>query len=140
MSENEMGNRGSKSILKTNIVKEQRVDGSWCFKNNNVKHLRYTLMDGESRYQVKIPSKQLNIKNLSTAATLPSKVSSNVNPWFWTGLIDAEGSFSIIITKKNKTFIRLGYWAQISNLSSYTRYPFILSITRVSRRSGNCTC
>ena len=28
MSENEMGNRGSKSILKTNIVKEQRVDGS----------------------------------------------------------------------------------------------------------------
>jgi hypothetical protein len=38
MSENEMGNRGSKSdllnkIIKVNkSVKEQRVDGSWCIK------------------------------------------------------------------------------------------------------------
>jgi hypothetical protein len=38
------------------IVKEQRVDGSWLLKNN----LRYTLMDCESSYQVKIPSKQNN--------------------------------------------------------------------------------
>jgi hypothetical protein len=30
MSENEMGNRGSKSELINYSVKEQRVDGSWC--------------------------------------------------------------------------------------------------------------
>ena len=29
MSENEMGYRGSKSVLLTSTVKEQRVDGSW---------------------------------------------------------------------------------------------------------------
>ena len=30
MSENEMGNRGSKSVIcKSITVKEQRVDGSW---------------------------------------------------------------------------------------------------------------
>ena len=33
MSENEMGNRGSKSDYFNNSVKEQRVDGSWCFKS-----------------------------------------------------------------------------------------------------------
>jgi hypothetical protein len=33
ISENEMGNRGSKSV--TNVtVKEQRVDGSWCISAN----------------------------------------------------------------------------------------------------------
>lgn len=30
MNENEMGNRGSKSVLNNNTVKEQRADGSWC--------------------------------------------------------------------------------------------------------------
>jgi hypothetical protein len=30
MNENEMGNRGSKSVLVASTVKEQRVDGS-CF-------------------------------------------------------------------------------------------------------------
>ena len=29
MTENEMGYRGSKSVLLTSTVKEQRVDGSW---------------------------------------------------------------------------------------------------------------
>lgn len=49
-------------------------------------------MGFERNYQLKIPSKQLN--NYSTFNN-----SSHVNPWFWTGLIDAEGSFSIIIDK-----------------------------------------
>ena len=31
MRETEMGNRGSKSVLTNNTVKEQRVDGSWDF-------------------------------------------------------------------------------------------------------------
>ena len=30
MNENEMGNRGSKSVFLSNTVKEQRVDGSCC--------------------------------------------------------------------------------------------------------------
>ena len=59
-------------------------------------HLRCTLMGGESRYQVKIPSNQLNIKKFSTF-----NYPSNVNPWFWTGLIDGEGSFTIVIDKNN---------------------------------------
>lgn len=49
-------------------------------------------MGFERNYQVKIPSKQLN--KYSTFNN-----SSYVNPWFWTGLIDAEGSFSIIIDR-----------------------------------------
>ena len=89
MNENEMGYRGSKSeILKQNpqpyirkSVKEQRVDGGYCIKPMQ---LRCTLMGFERNYQVKIPSKQLNIKNYST-----SNNSSNINPWFLTGLIDA---------------------------------------------------
>jgi len=89
MNENEMGNRGSKSDLNTSnkskSVKEQRVDGSCCF-SCKLKLLRCTLVGGESRYRIRIPSKQLNVKNLSTF-NYPSKV----NPWFWSGLIDAEG-------------------------------------------------
>ena len=65
MSENEMDNRGSKSDLRSkfNSVKEQRVDGSLCFYS---KHIRYTLMGFERNYQVKIPSKQLIVKRLSS--------------------------------------------------------------------------
>jgi hypothetical protein len=56
MIENEMGYRGSKSVLVSCTVKEQRVDGSCCGLNPQ---LRCTLMGGESSYQIKIPSKQL---------------------------------------------------------------------------------
>ena len=86
MNESKMGDRGSKSEIlspqpKGISVKEQRVDGSYfgCYPK-----LRCTLMGFERNYQVKIPSKQLNIKNYST-----SNNSSNINPWFLTGLIDA---------------------------------------------------
>ena len=94
ISENEMGYRGSKSDFNSKVksVKEQRVDGSWCI--NRFLHLRYTLMGFERNYQVKILSKQLKVKNFSTLTT-----SSPSNPLFWTGLIDAEGSFSIIIDR-----------------------------------------
>jgi hypothetical protein len=102
MSENKMGYRGSKSKLESNFVKEQRVDGSRWKKLN---HLRCTLMGFERNYQTKILSKQLNIKNLSTFNHSP-----HINPWFWTGLIDAEGSFSIIIDR-NKTR-KLGWRVQ----------------------------
>ena len=61
MSENEMGYRGSKSYFYLKYVKEQRVDGSWLLSKLAVinRSLRCTLMGGESRYPVKIPSNQL---------------------------------------------------------------------------------
>ena len=49
-------------------------------------------MGFERNYQVKIPSKQLNIKNFSSFPC-------STRPWFWTGLVDAEGSFTILINK-----------------------------------------
>jgi hypothetical protein len=65
IDEKKMGYRGSKSLFFKNSVKEQRVDGSWCF-NNKLLHLRYTLTGFERNYQVKIPSKQLNIRPFYT--------------------------------------------------------------------------
>ena len=51
-----MGNRGSKSaILNDIVVKEQRVDGSWC--GNILPHLRCTLAGFERNYIGKILSK-----------------------------------------------------------------------------------
>ena len=92
MSENEMENRGSKSgfILNLNSVKEQQVYGSWYIKKR-LMYLRYTLVNFGRNYHLKIPSKQLIVKKLSTLKSSP------INPWFLTGLIDAEGSFHIHI-------------------------------------------
>jgi hypothetical protein len=56
--ENEMGNRGSKSVFILKSVKEQRVDGNRWIRPI---HLRCTLMGCENSYQIKILSKQLNI-------------------------------------------------------------------------------
>jgi len=80
MNESEMGNRGSKSVLvpNTNIVKEQRVDGS-CFGISP--KLRCTLMGFERNYPVKIPSKQLNKLFYSTLNNKPK-----LNPWLVTGI------------------------------------------------------
>ena len=112
MSENEMGYRGSKSEFTkqdtqskiVNFVKEQRVDGS-CFGRRP--KLRYTLMGGESRYQIKIPSNQINIKNYycSNSYSNPTLATPSLNPYFVTGFSDAEASFIILILKepKNKT-------------------------------------
>ena len=59
MIENEMGYRGSKSVLAA--VKEQRVDGSWLLAFS-IRSLRYTLMGFQRNYQIKVLSKQLNKK------------------------------------------------------------------------------
>ncbi len=55
ISENAMGNRGSKSVL--NTVKEQRVYGNWY--GINLPYLRCTLMGFERSYQNKILTTQL---------------------------------------------------------------------------------
>jgi hypothetical protein len=121
MSENEMGYRGSKSV--NYAVKEQRVDGNWCFNDNKLLHLRCTLMAFKRKYPIKILSKQLNISSFSTlclsrgpgrpravenkqtrALSAPHPYGDNllnntcaINPWWITGFADAEGSFQIII-------------------------------------------
>ena len=106
MRENKMDNRGSKSaIVNYIVVKEQRVDGSWCGKI--LPHLRCILQGSERNREIKLgfnmqqswnsyiktPSKQFDLKNFSTYR------STSVNPLVWSGLIDGEGSFSIIISK-----------------------------------------
>ena len=101
--ENKMDNRGSKSDLKINSVKEQRVDGSWLVKKFAISNrsLRCTLVNFERNLKVKIPSKQYNFKNFSTYN------STYINPWVWSGLIDSKGSFTIVIYR-NKTH-KLGW-------------------------------
>lgn len=118
MSENEMDNRGSKSIILNNIVvKEQRADGNWSTglspvdlrctlrrsERNEVKKLSFNIQQSWNS-SVKIPSKQFDLKTFSTYGCF-------VNSGVWSGLIDAEGSFSIIITK-NETR-KLGWRAEI---------------------------
>jgi len=107
MSENKMDNRGSKSAILNNIVvKEQRVDGSWfikaclmdlrCtlqgFERNRGINLGFNMQQGWNSY-TKIPSKQFGLRKFSTYS------STIINPGVWSGLIDGEGSFSIIIDK-----------------------------------------
>lgn len=54
-------------------------------------------MGFERNYQLKNPSNQFKFSSFSTFNS-PSKSLC----WFWTGFIDAEGSFSIVISKNNK--------------------------------------
>jgi len=97
IDEKKMGNRGSKSVLVSSIVNEQRVDGSWgLIKSHsttisNNKSLRCTLTGFERNYPLKIPSKQLNRLFFST-------ISKNIlNPYFVTGFSDAESNFCTTI-------------------------------------------
>jgi hypothetical protein len=85
----------TESLNKLEAVKEQRVDGSDVTDLNPVA-LRCTLMDFERNYQVKTLSKQLMSKNFSAFAC------SKLNPLFISGLIDAEGSFTLVISKNQK--------------------------------------
>ncbi len=118
MSENEMDNRGSKSIiLKAMVVKEQRVDGNWStglrpvdlrcilggFERNRGIKLGFNIQQSWNSY-VKIPSKQFNLKTFSTC-------SSAVKPGVWSGLVDGEGSFSIIVVRDETR--KLGWCAEI---------------------------
>lgn len=93
--ENIMGYRGSKSDISS--VKEQRVYGSW-----HNKCLRYTLMDFERNYQIKIPSNQINkLRYYSTYTNIQN--SNNLDPNFLTGFADAESSFIVLVLKEPKS-------------------------------------
>jgi hypothetical protein len=72
MKETEIGNRGSKSDIIS--VKEQRVDGSFCFPMQ----IKCTLVGCENSYLIKIPSKQL--KQKFSTSTSNYKNNSNLNP------------------------------------------------------------
>jgi len=108
MNESEMEYRGSKlvsdlkiptsQIKKSETVKEQRVDGSWCNNLNydmvspiikKIIHLRCTLMNFEISYQIKVLSNQ---KRFYTDYD-----SNKLNPWFITGFADAESTFNILV-------------------------------------------
>jgi LAGLIDADG endonuclease len=117
MIEIEMGYRGSKSEVSFQLprpklneisVKAQRVNGNYFL----FRRLRYTLMEGESSYQLKILSNRLNIKQFSTSTLTSSPYLQDLmtckhkniqlNPWFVSGLIDAEGTFTISIRKDSE--------------------------------------
>ena len=135
MRENKMDNRGSKSaILNDIVVKEQRVDGSWFIKSQ-LMNLRCTLQDFEKNRDIKLgfnmqqawnsciknPSKQFGLRKISTYS------STIVNPGVWSGLIDGEGSFSIIIDR-NKTR-KLGWRVQLKfQIGLHTKDLNLLSL------------
>ena len=114
MSENEIGNRGSKSIADlykpgshiSAIVKEQRVDGSWHALAPAC--LRCTLTGFERNSQVKILSNQINkpwlLQGRSyTSAAQPCLTQNlTMNPWFVTGFADAESCFTLSVVRNNK--------------------------------------
>ncbi len=121
-----MDYRGSKSAICESItVKEQRVDGSQHISLTKFKImcLRCTLMGFERNYQAKNLSKQiLQIRQLSSSrslaifshtltlqspdANLP-KLFSSLKPWFVTGFVDAEGSFTVSVLKSSS--VRTGW-------------------------------
>jgi hypothetical protein len=123
MSENEMGYRGSKSEYqlpqpKDISVKEQRVDGSWLelvasLHDEYIKlsNLRYTLMYCESSYQVRVPSKQIYRRpfmiGFHTISTVSSSLLTNtpviIHPLYFTGFVDGEGCFLIVIRQNNNS-------------------------------------
>lgn len=108
MIEREMEYRGSKSILykptshKYNVVKEQRVDGSWFLHEKTAvpiwRNLRCTLKGLERGYQVKILTKQFINKSYSTLI-------QKIDPWFITGFSDAEASFIVSIYKNTSNIL-----------------------------------
>lgn len=120
--------RGSKSTVYLsqlyNVVKEQRVEGSEHISWTKVICLRCTLMGFERNYQAKNLSKQkLQIRQYSRSlaillrrsppclqssiTNIPRNFSSipTINPWFITGFVDAEGSFTVSVLKSSNLHI-----------------------------------
>jgi len=110
MLEKGMGYRGFKSnINKPIFVKKQRVDGSYIGWINHPL-LRYTLRGFERITWPGIPSNQIISKQLYSTAKVSKNLqhqlsinnedSFNLNPWFVTGFVDGDASFTVSIAKK----------------------------------------
>ncbi len=129
-----MGNRGSKSDFRISqpkriSVKEQRVDGSW-FLAKKARSLRCTLMGFERNYQVKVLSKRL-CKQISTLTSSPHPLNLILNPWFVTGLIDAEGVFSISFRKDKEYKLGWQIGAEFQIQLHKKRYKYIIRIAKI---------
>ena len=101
----EIDNRGSKSGLLINPVKEQRVyDSCSIIGSSSIELpqmlLRCILMGSESCFQTKIPSKLLSRVRFYSTLTV-NKTELTVNPLFLTGFSCAEACFIINIYKSN---------------------------------------
>jgi len=110
MLEKGIGYRGFKSnINKPIFVKKQRVDGSYIGWINHPL-LRYTLRGFERITWPGIPSNQIISKQLYSTAKVSKNIqhqlsinnedSFNLNPWFVTGFVDGDASFTVSIAKK----------------------------------------
>ena len=102
MSENEMGYRGSKSDkagLLGLSVKEQRVDGS--SSSRNLEFVRCTLVAGKPVFRRKIHSHSDN-NIISNNMFKRFSTKSDLNPWFVTGLVEADGCFMLGFFKSDK--------------------------------------
>lgn len=107
-----MGYRGSKSIIiKLIIVKEQRVDGSSAFSKNGC--CKVYSSRRESRflknksfysdfYILTVNSSFIKNNNLIKSQIRSLHNKSDLNPWFVTGLIDAEWCFHLGLTANDK--------------------------------------
>lgn len=112
MSANEMGNRESKSIwgnlasrqnYNPLFVKDQRVNSN-C-NGNEIPLLRCTLMGFERNHRIKIPSNNISSRRFYSLNTLDSYLNnenSNLDPWFISGFVDAEGAFMVRVRKNSK--------------------------------------
>lgn len=130
-----MDYRGSKSAIRGSIaVKEQRVDSSQhiSLTKHKIICLRCALMGFERSYQAKNLSKQiLAIRQLSFSRSLAvfsntlalqspdvnfPKLSSSLKPWFVTGFVDAEGSFTVSVLKSSsvRTGLQVGARLQLT--------------------------
>ena len=126
MIKREMENHGSKSAISSHIaVKVQRVEGSQHISLSKLKIMcfRCTLMSFERNYQTKNLSKQiLQTRQLSSSKSLAifshtltlqspavnnPKLVSSLKPWFITGFVDAEGSFTVSVLKSSS--VRIGW-------------------------------
>ena len=96
-------------------VKEQRVDGS---SNSRIlDFVRCTLVAGKPVFDRKIHSRYNNIiansnfkRSLHTTYINKLEAKTNLDPWFITGLVDAEGSFMLGFFKSDT--YRMGYQIQ----------------------------
>jgi LAGLIDADG endonuclease/Cytochrome C oxidase subunit II, periplasmic domain len=94
--ENKMGYRGYKTYAFVQ-VKEQRVDDIY---NSQLELLRYTLMASAMRFQTEELSNQNIVYDKIINSNKPKL--KKLDSWFLTGFVDAEGCFSIEISKDSK--------------------------------------